>query len=288
MTDSRLVTSDAQPDAKRMRLRYAGTCRTCAASIAAGQHAVYLRSLKQVECLVCAGPSSSVDQSAPTAWPVADVGTAGASARREYQRRAAKREQRIRTAHPKLGGLILAVTDEPRSTRAWQRGAVGEELLAQRLDRLTIRGVLILHDRRIPGTKANIDHLAVSSAGVFVIDAKQYAGRPRLQIDGGIVRPRTETLRVGSRDCTKLVEGMHKQLALVRAAALPFLDAKAVQGMLCFVEADWPLIGGAFTIDGIDVLWPAKAQDRLLGAGPLDYGHVTAIHHMLAGAFPAA
>ena len=36
-------------------------------------------------------------------------GSAGASAQREYERRKAKREERIRTAHPKLGGLILAV-----------------------------------------------------------------------------------------------------------------------------------------------------------------------------------
>ena len=60
---------------------------------------------------------------------VVDPGTAGASARREFERRKAAREQRIRTKHPKLGGLILAVSDEPQSTTAWNTGALGEEKL---------------------------------------------------------------------------------------------------------------------------------------------------------------
>ncbi|NYE18052.1 nuclease-related domain-containing protein [Microbacterium immunditiarum] len=81
---------------------------------------------------------------------------AGASARREHARRQSNREQRIREDHPKLGGLILALTDDPQSTRAWERGAIGEELLAKRLKDLP-PNVRILHDRRIPGARANID-----------------------------------------------------------------------------------------------------------------------------------
>jgi hypothetical protein len=51
-------------------------------------------------------------------------GTAGASARREFERRVVKREQRIRERHPELGGLFLALSDDPQSTTAWQRGAL--------------------------------------------------------------------------------------------------------------------------------------------------------------------
>src|SRR4051812_22725653 len=87
------------------------------------------------------------------AWP--------AARRSEYERRWAKRETRIREAHPRLGGLILAISDEPQSTTAWAKGARGEELLGRGLDTLSDRGVRTLHDRRIPRTKANIDHIAV-------------------------------------------------------------------------------------------------------------------------------
>ncbi len=35
----------------------------------------------------------------------------------------------------------------------------------------------MLHDRRIPGSRANIDHIAIATSGVWVIDAKRYKGK---------------------------------------------------------------------------------------------------------------
>src|SRR5699024_9308893 len=98
--------------------------------------------------------------------------------------------------------------------------------------------IVVLHDRRIPGSRANIDHIVVTAGGVWVIDAKRYRGRPALRVEGGLIRPRVEKLMVGRRDCTKLVDGALKQVALVRQA----LEGVPVTGALCFVEADWPLI----------------------------------------------
>lgn len=278
-----------------MALRYAGTCAVCGATLPAGTRAAYFRSSSTIRCLPCidAGPNST---SAATPRPdPADasgtvvVGTAGSSARREYERRSAKREARIREAHPRLGGLILAVSEEPRSTTAWARGARGEELLGQGLDSLESRGVRVLHDRRIPKTRANIDHLAVAPGGVFVIDAKRYKGRPTLRVEGGIIRPRVHKLMVGSRDCTRLVDGMQKQLAVVRAA-LERAGAKdvPVHGVLCFVDADWPLFGGSFSIAEVTALWPRKLSERLAAPGDLDDASVEAMHRSLADALPVA
>jgi hypothetical protein len=281
-------------DTKVMRLRYAGTCRICGLSLPAGARATYDRSTKTVTCVSCPEPveapaEPTASPAVPEPRPAVEPGAAGASARREYERRSAKRETRIREAHPRLGGLILALSEEPQSTTAWARGAKGEELLGQGLDRLRDRGVQVLHDRRIPRTKANIDHIAVSPGGVVVIDAKRYKGRPHLVVTGGIFRPRRSMLFVGSRDCTKLVEGVHKQLVLVRSALdLAGLPDVPVRGMLCFVDADWPLFGGAFVIDGVDVLWPRKAADQLLAPGLLDQPAVDTIHRTLALAFPVA
>ena len=92
---------------------------------------------------------------------------------REYERRKNKRETRIREAHPRMGGLILALSDDPQSTKAWATGAQGEERLGRQLDGHVGDGVHVLHDRRIPPTKANIDHIVVCPSGVFVIDAKK-------------------------------------------------------------------------------------------------------------------
>ncbi|WP_243399141.1 nuclease-related domain-containing protein [Cryobacterium zongtaii] len=217
------------------------------------------------------------------------TGTAGASAQREYDRRKDKREARIRDDHPYLGKLILAVSDDPQSTQAWATGARGEEVLGQRLDKLTGRGVHVLHDRRIPRTRANIDHIAVCPAGVFVIDAKKYQGRPSLRAERGLFRPRTEKLIVGSRDCTKLIHGAHKQVDLVRSALEDAdLEGIPVRGVLCFVDADWPLFGGDFTIDGVHVSWPKKALENLLKPGPVDDQTARHIHRTLASSFPPA
>lgn len=259
-----------------MRLRYAGACRLCDKPLPAGTDAIYERQLKTVRCVIC------------TVTPVQpETGVAGASARREHDRRKTAREQRIRTKHPRLGGLILALTDDPQSTEAWQGGALGEERLAEWLKELP-DNLRVLHDRRIPGTRANIDHIVVTPSGVWVIDAKRYKGqRPSLYVEGGILRPRVETLRVAGRDKGKLVGGVQKQVTLVTAALTG--ATVDVHGALCFVEADWPLIGGAFQVNGIDVLWPKLLVKRLTETPAGDCSvDVDAVHARLARAFPVA
>jgi hypothetical protein len=92
---------------------------------------------------------------------------------------------------------------------------------------------------------------------------------------------------VGSRDGTKLVDGVHKQVDLVRAALLSFGQIP-VAGMLCFVEADWPLIGGDFTIARLRVLWPKKAAGYVGRPGSVDAATAKEIHRSLAMSFPSA
>ena len=145
--------------------------------------------------------------------------------------------------------------------------------------------LLVLHDRRLPQSRANIDHVAVTSTGVYVIDAKKYKGRPRLHIDGGLLRPRVERLMVGTRDRTKVVDGVLKQVEVVRAVVG---DDMPVHGVLCFVDADWPLIGGAFTTRGVEVLWPKRLYPKLESSGPLDVDAVAQLHRTLAAALPSA
>ncbi|HEY3529548.1 MAG TPA: nuclease-related domain-containing protein [Nocardioides sp.] len=220
-----------------------------------------------------------------SASPVVDAGTPGASARREFERRAKRREQRIRAAHPKLAGLIHALTDDPQSTTAWDVGAVGEERLGRRLNDFATGTLRVLHDRRIPSTRANIDHIAVTPTGVYVIDAKRYRGRPHLKVEGGILRPRVEKLLIGTRDCSRVVEGVIKQIDVVRDHVGGDVPLHAV---LCFVEADWPLFGVSFTARGVQVLPPKKLYAQLTAAGPLDIDGIATLHQQLAAALPPA
>ena len=280
---------DGGIDEKNMRLRYAGVCRICQTQLPARTEAIYERRTKTVRCVDhdagTQAESAAVGVLESAVVDVVESGTAGASARREFERRKAKREERIRAKHPRLGGLILALSDERQSTTAWDVGAAGEERLGKGLDRLAWDTVRLLHDRRIPKSRANIDHLAVTASGVYVIDAKKYRGRPHLKVEGGLFRPREERLLVGSRDCTKLVEGVLKQVDVVRE----LLDIEVpVHGVLCFVEADWPLIGGAFTTRGVRALWPRRLYPQLETEGPVAAETVAEVHRKLARALPAA
>lgn len=162
---------------------------------------------------------------------------------------------------------------------------MGEERVGTRLNELASESLLVLHDRRIPGSRANIDHIAVTATGVYVIDPKRYKGRPSLKVEGGPLRPRVEKLLVGSRDCTKLVDGVLKQVDVVRGVVG---DEVPVRGVLCFVDADWPLIGGSFTTRDVESLWPRRLYPKLQADGPLTVDAIADLHRRLAIGLPAA
>ena len=283
---------------KRMKLRYAGPCSRCGTKLEAGVTADYDRASRTVACLACPPQHAIPEQAESTASPrhaitpevsleleVVD-GTAGGSALHEFDRRHGARRERVQGAHPRIGKFLLAVFDDPQSTKAWSVGAIGEQRLGEALAGIAGPNIRVLHDRLIPRTSANIDHMVVCPAGVFIIDAKRYRdARPELRVEGGIIRPREELLIVGRRDRTKLVEGMHKQVALVRAALADQPDVP-VNGVLCFVDADWPLIGGSFTVQGVAVLWMKKLKKTLIEPGPLDPDRIADLQWQLHEAFP--
>ncbi|MGG7308739.1 nuclease-related domain-containing protein [Curtobacterium sp. AB451] len=182
----------------------------------------------------------------------------------------------------RIGTLAVALSGERQSTVAWKSGAAGEAEVGRTLDAIASEHVVVFHDRRIPRSRANIDHIVITRAGVWVIDAKRYRNkRPRLQVEGGLFRPRTEKLIVGG-DRTKLVDGVLLQVALVQDVVAP----ASVRGVLCFVDADWPLFGGSFTVRGIDVCWPRRLSRQLTALeGAVD---VTAVAAAIAAHFPPA
>ena len=192
------------------------------------------------------------------------------------QRKRARREAGIRAAHPRLGGLILAVSDEPQDIKNWDKGAEGERKLGAGLDGLAGAGVVTLHDRLRPGTRANIDHIAVGSSGVWVVDAKRYAGQVSKRDVGGWLSTDVR-LFVGRRDRTKLVPAMHVQVGAVRAALGGEWAGVQVRAMLCFVDAGWKWFGKLFEVDSGLVTWPRAARDMLVRPGPLDPAQIAAV-----------
>jgi hypothetical protein len=63
----------------------------------------------------------------------------------------------------------------PRDNPArWLRGAAGERATAVLLARLPRRRWTVLHDRAVPGSRANLDHVVIGPTGVWVVDSKAY------------------------------------------------------------------------------------------------------------------
>jgi hypothetical protein len=231
-------------------LRYAGTCARCGRALGRGQSAWHERAMRTVTCVRCRELTV-----VPTQPPA--PGRAGASALREYQRRRQRREDRARRRFGVLGVAATRLSGDPHHVAAWKRGADGEAWVAERLAKLTAdRSVVLLHDRRLAGARANIDHLAIGPGGVTVIDAKNLTGTVRVERRGRLLRARTTRLLVAGRDRTSLVSGVERLVAVVRSA----LDERGfaevdVRGALCLINADGlPLLSslviGRVAIDG--------------------------------------
>lgn len=211
-----------------------------------------------------------------------DSGTAGGSARREHDRRRAAREQRVLAKHPRIGRAALALGGQPGHERAWARGAEGEETVARSLQKRCGDEVVLLHDRRIPGSRANIDHLAIAPSGVWVIDTKRYSGKV------AVSRPLLgkAKLTIAGRDRSTLADGLTGQVELVAHAVAEITPGVSVHGALCFVDADLPLLG-TLTFRDLPLLYPRALAKRLNAAGPVTAEQRAALAPGLADRFGA-
>lgn len=283
---------------RSLKLRRTDTCVSCGAALTAGAVAYWDAEAKTVTCLTCQGEITSVSEARPqedvSAAPgELDRGTAGASARRRYERLHKRRERAAKDRLGKrLGGFYLTLSKEPQSTVAWAQGARGERLLGEYLETLhDDETVIVLHDRRIPGSRANVDHIAVTRSGsAWAIDAKNYTGKVQ-RIDTGGWFSTNERLYVGRRDCSKLVAGMAKQVdAIKHALGEPVMQEfdVTVKAALCFVDAEWSLFAKPFALDSVWIGWAKALGTRLQTEGGLAPEHVRLLARRVADALPSA
>jgi len=211
----------------------------------------------------------------------------GASARREYERRREARRARVLARHPRLGGLMLVLTGSVAHEESWRKGAEGEERAARRLDALLHgRGVLLVHDRRLPGSRANIDHLAIGPGGVTVIDTKRIAGTVRVRREGGLFsESQRQSLIVAGRDRTSLVEGVCRQVATVDAL---LGGGVSVVGAMCFIESGGLPLFSKPKLAGVHIAGPRHVARLARRDGPHTPDEVHEIAERLRIALPQA
>jgi hypothetical protein len=201
-----------------------------------------------------------------------------------HERRKAYREARTRADHPHIGGLIIALRDAPQHERAWLTGQIGEDAVAEALERRTAEGsVILLHDRRMPGSRANIDHVAVAPTGVYVIDAKAWTGS--VKVARPIFGP--AKLLIDGRDRTKLIDGLDRQVEAVHAALADQHAAVPLHGVLCFTRADLPLLS-TLKMRGHLLLYRKALAKRLNARGDLEPPAIHQLASTIADAFPPA
>ncbi len=161
--------------------------------------------------------------------------------------------------------------------------------MGRSLDGLRAEGFAVLHDRRIPGTRANIDHIVVSPAGVFVIDAKNYNGRVEQRDVGGWLKADLR-LYVGGRDRTKLIAGMSGQLEAVSGALVASEEWRhvPVTPTICFMAPEnWSLLDRRPLHFGAVYVLCGKALGKLIRADGLLAGNqIAEIERTLALALP--
>jgi hypothetical protein len=220
-----------------------------------------------------------------------DAGVAGRSARREFERRRERRRLE-ESARPRLLMLLGRSARQRRRAaddRKWEIGARGEEILAESLAQ-RCPDAMLLHDRRLPHSRSNIDHIAIAASGVYVIDTKRYKGK--IQVQNPLFG--TPTLRIAGRDRTKLIDGLLGQVAVVEAALQGLGADVPVRGCLCFVtpegflaDVGLPMLR-TLSVNGCQICYPRKLARRLNRAGPLSPERALAIRAELSRCLPPA
>jgi hypothetical protein len=273
--------------AKQLRLRRPGLCCACREELCVGAEAIWNAAARTLTCLNCVEGSVRAHVVTPVDGP-ADVGIPGRSARAQGNtKRAAERARRVvvKHRHPVLGRIALALEGPATSADSWLVGAKAEEMFGTRLNDMVEAGLLSLHDRRIPGSPANVDHIVVSSNAVWVIDTKRYSGKIDVVDAGGWFRSDFR-LVVAGRDRTKLVSGVRGQVAHV-ARMLRSTEHRdvPVRGALCFVDAEFPFFYKPTTVDDVLIGWGRALREIMAQPGCIAESERAGIHRFLGARF---
>jgi hypothetical protein len=228
--------------------------------------------------------------------------SAGGSAQAEYERRAAHHAADVRRRRPRIlafgavvaivgllvlmvnplwGGVVLlfdvvvvasALFATPNSITAWQTGAQGELRTARLLEPLEGEGFRVLHDRKIPGSRANIDHIVIGPPGIFVVETKSL---------GGSLQIRDNEVFVSGRRRTKMIDEVKREALAVQTALAKELAARGwmVSPVICVHRADLPWlrseVAGVRIVSGKDLVKRLLEADHLLA--PADVERLAAL-----------
>jgi hypothetical protein len=173
--------------------------------------------------------------------------------------------------------VLEALSADSLHEARWARRAESEER-ARRLEALLAgSGVRLLNDRRVPGARATIDHLAIGPRGVTVIDAIRERGRTRI-VEGRLL--------VDGEDRTSLVRDVLRQVEVIRLglSASPNLP---IGGAICWVEHDGLPRVRQLSLDDVLIDRPYVLAEELRRPGPVSLQRVRHLTALLDRRLPA-
>jgi hypothetical protein len=253
-----VVTGVEAKPPRKLRLRYPATCASCGISLSKGTEAAWDPDAKTVTCLACL-PDGEVDSGVP-----------GASAAAEGARRAQRKVDEVRSKYGDHATEVAREMADRDAAANWGKGSDAESWVAGYMAREVGDQVIALHDRLIPGTRGNIDHIFVSQTGVWVVDAKAYKGKVVRREIGPIWR-RDNELHIRGRNRTSLAKGVARQVDATIAALRSdqSLHGTDVHAVLCLGESEWNLLDFPFQLGNVWVMYPGALKKRLRKSGPL-------------------
>ncbi len=182
-----------------------------------------------------------------------------------------------------VGGVAVAGQPvAPAPSRRWVKRADGDRRARARLQLIGHEGVIVLNDRRIPGSRSCIKCIAISTAGVFVIDTKGYRGLVHVKRQGPIRDLGPLELHVGRRNCSSSVDDLSGQVQIVREAlsSTPWGSEVPVSALLCLTRAEWGF-ASPLEIRDVWVGWPRLMAGRVREPGVMDSPTVHEVSEMI-------
>jgi len=173
--------------------------------------------------------------------------------------------EQARLAAERVARLKRRLDQAEHSTKDWDAGAAGGQVVAEKLSELVPRGWYVLHDVHWPGRpKANLDHVLVGPGGVVVVDAKNWTGE--VKVSSGV-------LWQGRYARTQAVEGALAQCAAVASVMAP-AHRRLVRPLICMAaqpdlfgvtNSDVAVAGAQRVVGVIESLPPVLDQQTVVG-----------------------
>jgi Nuclease-related domain len=192
-----------------------------------------------------------------------------------------------RRTHSRLARVNKFLND-PEASRDGSERVARDRKLSVHLHTELGRNAVVLDDRKVPGTRVQIDHIVIAPSGVWVVEAQEHDGRVERRDVGGWFKV-DHRLYVAGRDRTSMVDGIDRQvIAVENILKKERLERVPVHAALCFVNSEWGWRAKPFSLSGVWVTWASKLTELVMDWSAIPNHEVDHLAQFIGSKLPAA